>query len=136
MQQGVTDYGVDNVIYNASQNNWAASSSKRVSFTKVDAPSVSESLFKNAIQVPIEFPVNLQNSSVTCLTPPTAPYTITFTKNGVPFATADFPALATTASLTAASTIFATGDVLEIIAPNPDDTAISYITFDLSASTN
>ena len=135
--QGVTDLGVSNLVHNGSQSNVGVAASRSISFTKIFAPTVSQSLYKEAMKIPVEFPINMTDSSVTCVSPPTAPYSISFTINGVPFATADFAASGTVATFTAAApTTFVPGDVLEIIAPNPDDPAIGYITFDLTAYTS
>jgi hypothetical protein len=134
---GVLDLGVSNLIHNGGQSNVGVAASRSISFTKVFAPTVSQILYMETMRIPVEFPVNMADSSVTCLTAPTNPYTVTFNINGVPFATADFAAFATVATFTAAApTTFVPGDVLEIVAPNPDDPAISYITFDLTAYTS
>jgi len=135
--QGVSDYGVSNLVHNGGQTNVGVAASRSISFTKIFAPTAGQSLYMETMRVPVEFPVDLADSSVTCATPPTNPYTITLNINGVPFATADFAALSTVATFTAAApTSFVPGDVLEIVAPNPDDPAITSITFDLTAYTS
>jgi hypothetical protein len=136
VSQGVADYGVGNVVHNGSQTNVGTAASRNISFTKIFAPAISEILYYDVMRVMVEFQINLAGSSVTAQTGPTAPYTLTFRRNGNPFATADFAALGTVATLTcAAAETFSPGDVFDVIAPNPDDASITGITVDLAAFT-
>jgi hypothetical protein len=135
--QGVADYGTDNIIFNTAQTNAGVVSARRISFTKISTPGVDEVLYADSIRVPLEFPVDLQNSRVFCDIPPTANFTLTFQQNGTPFATATVLAGQKTATLVAASaTSFAAGDLLEIVAPNPADATVGEITVDLVCNTN
>ena len=130
--QGVADYGVGNIVHNGSQTNVGTAASRNISFTKIFAPGISEILYYDAMRVTVEFQIDLAGSSVTAQTGPAAPYTLTFRRNGNPFATADFAALGTVATLTcAAAETFSPGDVLDVIAPNPNDASITGITVDL-----
>jgi hypothetical protein len=132
----VYDYGVQNIVQNGNQNNMGTASSRNISFTKIFAPGISEILYYDVMRITVEFQINLAGGSVTAQTAPAAPYTITFRRNGTPFATADFAAAATVATLTcAAAETFIPGDVFDVIAPNPDDPNITGITVDLSAFT-
>jgi hypothetical protein len=134
--QGVADYGVGNILHNGSQTNVGTAASRNISFTKIFAPGVSEILFYDVMSVSVEFQISLAGSSVRSLTGPAAPYTLTFRRNGTPFATADFAAAGTVATLTcAAAETFLPGDVFDVIAPNPDDPNITGITVDLTALT-
>ena len=88
------------------------------------------------MRVSVELQIALAGSSVTSQTGPAAPYTLTFRRNGTPFATADFATAGTVATLTcAAAETFIPGDVFDVIAPNPDDPNITGITVDLTALT-
>lgn len=132
---GVLDFGASTVIQNSTQTNITSLSSKNINFTKIGAPTSNETLYRDLIKIPVEFPANLANSSIFCQNPPTNNFTITFKINGVAFGTALIAAAEQSASFTAASaTVFAPGDLLEVQAPAGADPTIGLIAVDLVAT--
>ena len=100
-----------------------------VAFSLTGRPSSGEVLFAHVFASSVTFPDILSGSLAIIDVAATAEAVFSLTKNGVEFATLTFAAAGTSGTFTAASaTVFDDGDVLRLVAPNPQDATLSTFT--------
>ncbi len=98
-------------------------------------PAASAMVFQFVVPRAIAVPVNLIGSLAKAGTAATSAASFTLRKNGSNIGTIDFAAGAATATFTlAAGAVFAAGDVLEMLAPSPQDATLSDVSITLMAS--
>jgi hypothetical protein len=98
-------------------------------------PAASAMVFQFAVPRAISFPVNLVGSLARAGTAATSAASFTLRKNGSNIGTIDFAAGTATAPFAlAGGAAFAAGDVLEILAPSPQDATLAHVSITLSAS--
>ncbi len=97
-------------------------------------PVAGEVVMRMITTTEVEFQIDLAGSQAKCDTAPTSDATWSIKKNGVEFATCTFLASQTTGSFIAASaTTFSAGDILTVVAPNPQDATLSSVYMTLTA---
>jgi hypothetical protein len=95
-------------------------------------PAASELLLRDEAPFALRFPASLTGSRASAGTAATASSVFSLKKNGTEFATITFGIGATTGTIVAASaTIFATGDILSLVAPSVRDTTLADLSFAL-----
>ena len=98
-------------------------------------PAASAMVFQFVVPRAISFPVNLAGSLAKASTAATSAAAFTLRRNGSNIGTVDFAAGAAMATFTlAGGAVFAAGDVLEILAPSPQDATLADISITLLAS--
>ncbi len=98
-------------------------------------PAASAMVFQFVVPRAIALPVNLAGSLAKAGTAATSAAAFTLRKNGSNIGTVDFaPAAATATFALPGGTAFAAGDVLEILAPSPQDATLADVSITLMAS--
>lgn len=98
-------------------------------------PAASAMVFQFVVSRAISFPVNLAGSLAKAGTAATSAAAFTLRRNGANIGTIDFAAGSATATFTlAGGAAFAAGDVLEILAPSPQDATLADVSITLIAS--
>ena len=98
-------------------------------------PAASAMVFQFVVPRAISFPVNLVGSLAKAGAAATSAALFTLRRNGSNVGAVDFAAGAATATFTlAGGAVFAAGDVLEILAPSPQDATLADVSITLSAS--
>lgn len=102
-------------------------------FDASDRPDSGDRFRRAVFSTTVTFPAGLSDSVANCLTPAAASAVFSIRKNNVQFGTLTFSIGAYTGVFAAASdTTFVSGDVLEIIAPNPRDANLADIAITLT----
>jgi hypothetical protein len=104
----------------------AGTSNKPLAIFAPGVGTASQKLFRGSLGIAMDFPIHAPSSLGTASATATASTTFTFSKNGTPFATANFALGASTATYTqAADTTFLATDVLEVDGPAIADTTLA-----------
>jgi hypothetical protein len=98
-------------------------------------PAASAMVFQFVVPRAIGFPVNLVGSLAKAGTAATSAAAFTLRKNGSNFGSIDFAAGSAMATfMLAGGAVFTAGDVLEILAPSPQDATLADVSITLMAS--
>lgn len=99
-----------------------------VSVTYLGSPAAAAKMLYHAVPRSVTFAAGLTDSQAICETVATAETTFSIRKNNTEFGTATFAIGSTTGTFAAASqTVFTTGDILSIVAPDPADDTLAQI---------
>jgi hypothetical protein len=100
-----------------------------------DKPGDGETIYARRMTRQVTFPANLTDSRGGSEVAATSSFTVSIRRNGTQFATGTISGGGTTMSYgAAAETVFAVGDKLTVVAPSPQDGALSGLDMTLAGS--